>query len=171
MCRQARLYRMSSVKPNPPREAGGRRTSVSAEENKAVVRRFIEEVQNNGNVDATDEYIAADIVNHTPPPGVSPDLEGAKQIFAMIRAGFPDHDAVVEDQVAEGDKVATYKTFTGTHEGEFAGVPPTGKRATIRVIDIVRLRDGKIVEHWNIVDQLGLMQQLGVIPTPEQVAQ
>lgn len=136
---------------------------MSAEENKATVRRFIEEVQNNGNVGATDEFIAAHFTDHTP-LGVSPDLEGAKQIFAMIRAGFPDHDAVVEDQIAEGDKVATYKTFTGTHEGEFAGVPPTGKRATIRVIDIVRLRDGKIVEHWNVVDQLGLMQQLGAIP-------
>jgi steroid delta-isomerase-like uncharacterized protein len=83
----------------------------------------------------------------------------------MIRAAFPDHDAEVVHMVAEGDTVATYKTFTGTHEGEFMGVPPTGNEVTIRVMDFVRYSDGQIVEHWNIVDVAGLLQQLGAMPS------
>jgi predicted ester cyclase len=79
----------------------------------------------------------------------------------MIRAGVPDHDAKVEHMVAAGDMVATYKTFTGTHEGELMGIPPTGRRVTIRVMDFVRYRDGRLSEHWNIVDVAGLMAQLG----------
>ena len=82
----------------------------------------------------------------------------------MLRAGFPDHDAVVHDQLVDGDKVITRKTFTGTHGGEFLGVPPTGRRVTIGVIDIVRVDDGKIVEHWNVVDLLGALQQMGAAP-------
>ncbi len=84
--------------------------------------------------------------------------EGAKQIFGMIRGAFPDHDAQVIHVVAEGDLVATYKTFTGTHEGEFMGVPPTGRRATIRVMDFVRYGDGKIVEHWSVT-RVGLARR------------
>ncbi|MDX6376601.1 MAG: hypothetical protein QOE98_904, partial [Gaiellaceae bacterium] len=79
----------------------------------------------------------------------------------MIRTGFPDHDAKVIHMVAEGDLVATYKTFTGTHDGEFFGIPPTGRRATIGVMDFVRYEDSKIAEHWNVVDVAGLMAQLG----------
>jgi steroid delta-isomerase-like uncharacterized protein len=131
---------------------------------KTLVRRFIEDVQNDGNIERTLDYIAADVVNHSTPPGVPADGHGAQMIFAMIRQGFPDHDAVVHEMISEGDLVATRKSFTGTHTGEFMGIPPTGKRATIEVIDFVRVREGKIVEHWNIVDQLGLMQQLGLAP-------
>ena len=122
--------------------------------------RFIQQVQNDGDIAATDDYIAEDFVDHTPAPGLPPTRAGAKAIFSAIRAGFPDHDAVVEHMVAEGDLVATYKSFTGTHEGEFFGIPPTGKRATIRVMDFVRYRDGKIAEHWNVVDLAGLQAQL-----------
>lgn len=135
-----------------------------SEHAKAIVRRFVEEVQAKGNLDAVDDFIAEDCVNHTPPPGVTPDREGAKQIFAMFRAAFPDHDAVILDMVGEGDTVATYKTFIGTHQGEFMGIPATGKRITVRVMDFVRLREGKIAEHSNIVDVSGLLNQLG--PTP-----
>ena len=81
-------------------------------------------------------------------------------MLGAIRAGFPDHDAKVIHMVAEGDLVATYKTFTGTNSGDFFGMPPTGRRATIRVMDFVRYEDGRIAEHWNIVDMAGLMQQL-----------
>jgi steroid delta-isomerase-like uncharacterized protein len=132
---------------------------------KATQRRFVDQVQNEGNIDAVDDFIAEDCVDHTPFPGLPPDREGAKQIFEAIRAGFPDHDAEVVHMVAEGDTVATYKTFTGTHEGEFMGISPTGKKVTIRVMDFVRYRDGKIAEHWNIVDQAGLLQQLGATPS------
>jgi steroid delta-isomerase-like uncharacterized protein len=135
-----------------------------SEDVKAIQQRFVEEIQNQGKIEVVDELIAEDCVNHTPPPGVPADREGAKQIFQMIRAGFPDHDAQVIHMVAEGDIVATYKTFTGTHEGEFMGIPATGREATIRVMDFVRFRDGQIVEHWNIVDVAGLLDQLGAGP-------
>jgi steroid delta-isomerase-like uncharacterized protein len=131
---------------------------------KAVVQAFVKDVQNDGNIDNAGDYIAEDYAENSPMPGLPPGLEGAKAIFSMIRAGFPDHDAVIHDQVVEGDKVVTRKSFTGTHQGEFFGVPPTGKKVTINVIDIVRVRDGKIVEHWNIVDLLFALQQMGAAP-------
>ncbi len=131
---------------------------------KAVVQAFVREVQNDDNIEATGDYIAGDLVDHSALPGLPPGLDGAKAIFSMIRAGFSDHDAVIHDQIAEGDKVATRKTFTGTHDGEFLGVPPTGRRVTIEVIDIVRVQDGRIVEHWNTVNLLGALQQMGAAP-------
>jgi steroid delta-isomerase-like uncharacterized protein len=121
---------------------------------------FVERVQNQGELAALDELLADDMVDHTPAPGLPGDREGAKAIIGAIRAGFPDHDAQVIHMVAEGDLVATYKTFTGTHEGDFLGIPPTGRRATIRVMDFVRYRDGQITDHWNIVDIPGLMAQI-----------
>jgi steroid delta-isomerase-like uncharacterized protein len=81
----------------------------------------------------------------------------------MFRNAFPDFRAVIHDLIAEDDKVVTRKTFDGTHEGELLGIPPTGKEVTIELIDILRVADGKITDHWSVVDQLGLMQQLGVI--------
>lgn len=134
---------------------------MRAMENKTRQRLLVEEVQGKGQIERAGEFIAEDFVDHTPFPGVASGLEGAIQIFSMLRQAFPDHDAVVEQIVAEGDLVATYKTFNGTHEGEFMGVPPTGRRVCIRVMDFVRYRDGKIAEHWNVVDVAGLMHQLG----------
>lgn len=95
-----------------------------------------------------------------------PDLEGAKRMFEMLRRALPNHDAVVHEIVAERDLVAARKSFTGTHLGDFIGIPPTGRKGTMEVIDLVRVRDRKTVEHWNIVEQLGLMPQLGVLPEP-----
>lgn len=135
-----------------------------SEQSKESQRRFVEEIQNQGRIDVVDELIAEDMVDHTPFPGLPPNREGARMIFEAIRAGFPDHDAEIVHLVAEGNMVATYKTFTGTHEGEFMGIAPTGRKVTIRVMDFVRYRDGQIVEHWNIVDQAGLLQQLGAMP-------
>ncbi len=137
---------------------------MSPEENKAITRRFVDEVQTEGNIVAIDDYLADNFVNHSVPPGLPPDREGVKQLFTMFRRAFPDFRAVIHDQVAESDKVVTRKTFLGTHEGEFLGIPPTGKEVTIELIDILRLADGKITDHWNVVDQLGLMRQLGVLP-------
>jgi steroid delta-isomerase-like uncharacterized protein len=124
-------------------------------------REFVDRIQNSGELGAVDELIHPEFVDHTPFPGLTPDREGARQVFAMIRGALPDHDAVVHHMVADGDLVATYKTFTGTHEGELLGVPPTGREVTIRVMDFVRYRDGQVSEHWNIVDVAGLMAQLG----------
>ncbi len=141
---------------------------MSTEENKAIVRRFVDEVQSKGNIDAIDELCSPEFVNHSAPPGVPSNCEGVKQVTAMFRQAFPDSYFTVEDMVAEGDKVATRKTFHGTHLGEFMGMPPTGQQVSIGLIDIVRIVDGKVVEHWSRGDDLGMMQQLGIIPTPKQ---
>jgi steroid delta-isomerase-like uncharacterized protein len=135
------------------------------ERNKAVVQRFIEEVQNQKNWDVFDELHAPDFVNLSSPPGVPSDLEGGRMFLGAFMAAFPDCQFTIEDMIAEGDRVATKKTFTGTHKGEFNGIPPTGRRVTLTFVDILRLRDGKIVEHWLSMDQLSFLQQLGVGPT------
>ena len=141
---------------------------MSVEENRAIVRRFVEEVQSGGNIDAIDELCSPEFINHTAPPGVPSNCEGIKQVMAMFRQAFPDSYFTVEDMVAEGDKVATRKTFRGTHQGEFMGIPPSGQQVSIGLIDIVRISHGKVVEHWAIGDNLGMMQQLGVIGGPRQ---
>ena len=139
---------------------------MSTEENKALVRRFVDKVQSKGNIDAIDELCAPEFVNHSAPPRVPSDREGVKQVTAMFRQASPDSYFTVEDMVAEGDKVATRKTFHGTHQGTFMGIPPTGQQVSIGLIDVVRVADGKVVEHWSMGDNLGMMQQLGVIPQP-----
>ena len=139
---------------------------MSAEENKALVHRFVDEVQSQGNTDLIDEICSPEFVNHSSPPGLPADREGIKIVTAMFRQAFPDSYFTVEDMVAEGDKVATRKTFHGTHEGEFMGIPPSGRSVRMGLIDIVRITDGRVVEHWSVGDNLGMMQQLGVIPQP-----
>jgi steroid delta-isomerase-like uncharacterized protein len=141
---------------------------VLAEENKAIVRRFVDEVQSEGNIDTIDELCSPEFVNHSAPPGAPSNREGVKQVTAMFRQAFPDSNFTVEDMVAEGNKVATRKTFHGTHQGEFLGIPPTGQRVSIELIDIVRIAGGKVVEHWSMGDNLRMMQQLGVIREPRQ---
>jgi steroid delta-isomerase-like uncharacterized protein len=139
---------------------------MSAEENKALVRRFVEEVQSQGNIDALDEICSPEFVNHSAPPGVPSNCEGVKQLTVMFRQAFPDSYFTVEDMLAEGDKVATRKTFHGSHQGEFMGIPPTGQQVSMELIDIVRIADGRVVEHWAVGDNLGMMQQLGIVPRP-----
>ncbi len=141
---------------------------MSAEENKALMHRFVEAVQNQHNLALLDDLLAPTFVNHSAPPGLPADREGVRQLFTLFRAAFPDGRMTIEQMVAEGDKVATRKTFQGTHQGEFLGIAPTGRQVAISLIDIVRLVDGKLVEHWNVVDNLGLLQQLGVVPAPGQ---
>jgi steroid delta-isomerase-like uncharacterized protein len=136
---------------------------MSTEDNKAIVRRFYEEVWNKGNLTVADQLLAPDVLDHTAPPGLPPGREGHKQLVTMFRTPFPDLDSTIEDQVAEGDTVVSRLRVRGTHQGEFFGVPPTSKQFTITSIDLDRIGDGKIVEHWSIADQLGLMQQLGII--------
>jgi steroid delta-isomerase-like uncharacterized protein len=139
--------------------------SSETELNKSVIRRFVEEVQNKKNWDVYDELNDPEFVNHSAPPGIPSDREGGKIYLAAFLNAFPDCRFTVDDMIAEGDQVVTKKTFTGTHEAEFAGIPPTGKRVTLQFVDIMRVRDGRIVEHWLSMDQLSFMQQLGVIPT------
>ena len=137
---------------------------TKAQQNKTIVRRFVEEFQNGGNESAAEELLAADFVDHTPFPGVSPDREGVKRLFAALRQAFPDLRAKIHDQLSEKDRVATRKTFRGTHRGEFLGIAPTGRSVSFDVIDVVRIADGRIAEHWNVVDLMGLLQQIGPRP-------
>jgi predicted ester cyclase len=141
-----------------------------AEENKAVVRREIEELLNYmGNLDAAEEIIAPDYVSHEPTSGETRGREVAKQFAATYREAFPDLQTTIEDMVAEGDKVVVRFRGRGTHQGETEVFgPPTGKRMEMTGITINRVSDGKIVEAWTNSDALGMMQQLGLIPEPGQ---
>jgi steroid delta-isomerase-like uncharacterized protein len=142
---------------------------MSAEQNKALVRRIVDEAQSGHNLGVVDELLAADFVDHSVPPGLPPSREGVKMQFAMFFNAFPDLHVVIHDQVAEGDRVVTRKTFHGTHQGDLMGIPATGRSVAFDVIDILRVQNGKITDHWNVVDQLGLMHQIGAIPAPEQI--
>ena len=135
----------------------------SAEANKAAVRRFVEEYQTGGDDRALEELIAPDVIDHSASEGQPAGREGVRAIFDTFRAALPDFRAEIFDQVAEGDRVVTRKAFFGTHRGELMGIPPTGRQLRIDLIDIVRLEGGRIVEHWAVIDQLGLMRQLGAL--------
>lgn len=143
---------------------------MSAEENKAVVRREMEELFNQGgNINVADEIIAPNYISYEPTSGEVRGIEGAKQFATTYREAFPDLENTIEDMVAEGDKVVVRFRARGTHQGETEAFgPPTGKRMEITGITIKRLSDGKIVEAWTNFDALGMMQQLGLIPEAEQ---
>lgn len=139
-----------------------------SEENKAIVRRVFEEFWNEGKMATLDEVFAEDVVNHGLPPGLPPGIEGTKAYLGMFKSAFPDTQMTVEDQIAEGDTVVTRWTGTGTHSGELMGIPATGKQVTVTGIDVHRFAGGQIVEAWGEFDQMGMMQQLGVVPEPGQ---
>jgi steroid delta-isomerase-like uncharacterized protein len=142
---------------------------MSTEQNKALVRQMVEEIFSRGNIGRADEFLAPDFVEHEElPPGVPSGREGVKQLATMLRSAFPDLEATVDDVIAEGDRVVIRQTWSGTHKGEFMGIPPTGKSVSIGVIDVIRVAGGKFVEHWGQMDNMGMMQQLGAIPAPGQ---
>ena len=126
-----------------------------SQENKDLMKRFVVEYQTNHDDAVLYELVSADFVDHSALPGLPPGRDGVRALFDAFHAAFADFTGVIEDQVAELDKVVTRKSFTGRHVGEFMGVQPTGRDVRIDVIDIVRVADGQIVEHWNVVDQLG----------------
>jgi steroid delta-isomerase-like uncharacterized protein len=139
--------------------------------NKALFRRFMEEVANKKNPAAIDEFMATDFVEHEQlPPGTPAGREAARFFFAQWRQGFPDGRARLDMDIAEGEFVVCHETWTGTHTGDFFGIHASGKSVTFRVVDIVRISGGKIREHWGVTDNLGLMQQIGAIPAPGQTA-
>ena len=107
-----------------------------------------------------DEFFAPEFVSHNNPPGFPPGVEGVKRFFAMFRDAFPDVTVEIDELVVDGDRVAVATTFTGTHEGELMGIAPTGRRVSVTGIDIVRVADGKIVEHRGLTDIVGLIRQL-----------
>ena len=137
---------------------------MSAEENKMLVRRVFEQMFNEGNLDVADELLAPGYVDHD--PSLPQDVhgpEGFKEYVGMYRAAFPDLHVQIQDQLAEGDRVATRWTGTGTHNGELAGITPTGKQVTLPGMEIVRIANGKLVEGWEGYDSGTLMRQLGVM--------
>jgi steroid delta-isomerase-like uncharacterized protein len=134
--------------------------------NKDVVGRFIEEVLNQGNVDAAGQFFWEDMVEQVPLPGQGPGLQGLKDVLRGMRAAFPDMHWTIQEQIAEGDKVLSRFEWTGTHRGTFLGVPATNRPATVWGMVIDRLEGGRIRDTRIIMDTLGLMMQLGVVPPP-----
>ena len=138
-----------------------------SEQNRELVRRLNEEYHNQNRIhEVIQERFAPEFVNHSAPPGLPPTREGNEMFSMAFRQAFPDYRATVHDVIVEGDKVVTRKTFTGTHRGEWMGVPASGREVTFGAIDIVRVADGKIVEHWAEFDILTLLQQIGALPAP-----
>ena len=144
---------------------------MSAEDNKALVRRYCEEAWNKHNPAVVDQIYATDFVDRSPDiPGIPHTRDGLKQFMGVYLRAFPDANITVEDQLVEGDRVVTRWTGRGTQTGEFMDMPPSGKRVAVPGIQIDRFSGGKIVEEWTLFDQLGMLQQLGAIPAPGQPA-
>lgn len=138
-----------------------------SEENKTLIRRFVEAADRSDFEEAT-KCLSPDISVHMPGMPGPLDLDTFFEFGLAWHSAFPDEDTTFEDQIAEGDKVVSRMSSRATHTGELQGIPPTGKKITVNGIWIDRVVDGKIAEHWAQVDMLGVMQQLGVVPVPEQ---
>lgn len=140
---------------------------MTREENVAAQEKFAEGV-NSGNFDVFDEVVDPDVVDHDPAPDQGPGPEGFKQLFQTMRTAFPDLEVTPEHMIATDDDVALAYTINGTHEGEFLGVAPTGRRITARGVQIGRFRDARLVERWGSSDQLSILQQLGAMDGQEE---
>ena len=138
---------------------------MSLDENKALARRWMEEIWHKGNLRLVDEFLATDFVFNYAPPGVAPDREAYKQAMNMYRNACPDMYYDIKDMVAEGDKVVVRWVGRGTQKGEIMGVVPTGKEVTVTGISILHIVGGKIAEEWTEMDMLGTLQQLGAFPS------
>ena len=136
------------------------------QDNSTIVRRFIEETINKGQIDSAGQFVWEDVTEQVPFPGQGPGLEGLKDVLRGMRAAFADLYFSVEEQIAESDKVLTRFEWTGRHQGEFLGVPATGRSVRVWGMVIDRLQGGRIKETRIIMDALGLMMQLGVFPPP-----
>jgi predicted ester cyclase len=139
---------------------------MSVADSETVYRRLIEEGFNQGNLGVVDELVAPDAVEHQ--RGSGHGREGVVATISYLRSAFPDFKLTIDELVVSGDKVWARQRGGGTNLGSFAGRPATGKKAFIDVIDIARIEDGKVMEHWGVPDQLGMMQALGLVPSPER---
>jgi steroid delta-isomerase-like uncharacterized protein len=140
-----------------------------SEQYKMLMRRAVKEVWNGENFASVDELVTSDVVLHLPKPGNEiHGAEGVRQFYVTLHAAFPDIHFTIEDQIAAGDKVVTRWTCRGTHKGEFQGMSPTGKQISMTGIDIDRIANSKVVECWPVMDELGLLQQIGALPAPER---
>jgi steroid delta-isomerase-like uncharacterized protein len=152
------------VKENPQMSS----LSVS-EAAKAIVRRNTEEVQGKGRFDLFEELFADEFVDHTTQPGtgMTADKAGVRRLYTRMRDAFPDFHAEIHWQLAEGDRVTTFKTYHGTHEGPFLGIAPTHRKIHFESVDVMRVQNGKITDHWGVGNLLSLVQQIGGLATPE----
>lgn len=137
-----------------------------SEENKTTIRRYLDQAWNKGRIEALEEAFAHNVVPHGT-TGVT-ELEGLKQGLATMRNAFPDIHVALDDELAVGDKAVVRFTISGTQQGEYLGIPATGKKVAFSGITIYRFAGGKIAEFWMQVDSMGMMQQLGVLPVPGQ---
>jgi steroid delta-isomerase-like uncharacterized protein len=130
------------------------------------IRRLFDEAFNQGNLAVVDELLSSDHLAHNAFGGAPNGPQGLKWLIAMFRAAFPDLQCNVEDEIREGDKVATHWTMCGTHKGAFLGNPPTGRQVDVQGMIFARIENGRIVEDWFLIDQLSILQQLGLVPPP-----
>jgi steroid delta-isomerase-like uncharacterized protein len=137
-------------------------TEDRLEANRALVRRFYDEVVNAGELKLLDELCAPEFIEHEELPNLTPDRRGVRDFLELFRRAFPDLTFTIERLVAEDDLVAAYLTMRGTHKEEFLGIQPTGRKISVRSFDLLRVSDGKFVEHWGVTDTMAMMQQLGV---------
>jgi steroid delta-isomerase-like uncharacterized protein len=150
------------VSPNAAvrRTAKGFAMSMIEDAAKVLVRRNSEQVQGGGDFALFDEIFADDFVDHTPQPGFSADKSGARQLYQGLRAAFPDFKADIRWQTAEGNLVTTYKIYTGTHRGSFLGLEGSGRKVVFEAVDAMRVRNGKITDHWGVANLFSLVQQM-----------
>jgi steroid delta-isomerase-like uncharacterized protein len=140
---------------------------MSSEHNKQIVRRAYQTVVDgirSGDLSRLEEVVDRNVRDHNPDPNQKQGLDGLIEFFSSLGTAFPNMEIVVEDLIAEGDRVVGRVIFRGTHSGEFQGMPPTGKQLEMQVVDIMRIEEGKIVERWGVADNLAMMQQLGMAP-------
>ena len=140
---------------------------MSTQSSKATFERIVEEIFNNKKLDLIDELVAPDLIDHSAPPGLPPGIEGYRLKLGAFTNAFPDLHLAYEHMIVDGDMVAGRFTLTGTQQGDFGGIPATGKQISVTGHDFGRVVDGKLTDHWVEMDTLGMMQQLGVIPMPE----
>lgn len=131
---------------------------------KALIKRFNDEIMNQGKLEVIDELISEDLVEHAAPPGMPQNRDSVKAFVQMFRDAFPDIKVTTIAVVVEGDEAWMQSSFTGTHKGELMGIPPTNKKVEVTQFDRVKFKDGKAIEHWGVSDDMGMMAQLGVVP-------
>lgn len=139
-------------------------SNTTSEAAKTIVRTNTEQVQGQGDFALFEQLFAEDFVDHTPQPGTTPDKDGVRVLYHRLREAFPDFNPVIHWQTVDGDVVTTFKTYHGTHRGPLFGIAPTGRKVQFETVDAMRVRDGKITDHWGVANLFSLMQQLGGLP-------
>jgi len=139
---------------------------VSTTQGKSIVRRVLDEAFNQGNLTIVDELVTPDGISHHSSWGTPANRMGLKQLIAMFRTAFPDLVCTIEDEITQGNKIAAHWTMRGTHKGRFLGNPPTNKPILVQGLIYARIEKHQVVENWILVDEIGMLQQLGLVPSP-----